>query len=395
MATVTIATRLRTKGKSYVVHFKDPETGKKVYHKTFRRKDKAQEEVNRIRTLLDSGTLPTKETKEPKQKVLPTFGKGAELCQDEWDRKLGEAKIGAESHAGYGYLLAPILEKWQHTLLLDLTEEVIRDYRIGIAEKTRAKLVAKGEKGDNCNVLANRRLFVIKQVFARAKKHGLIEQDVARDIPYLSEKGSERKNAQKPLEIEELLAAAYQRRSRHYMPLAILLAVEHGCSTQEVLDLKASDINVPENFITFHRTKNGVTRTHKIMPRTRAAIIARLDHIARYREKRGVTAKADYLIGRMDGTPFKSIRTAWAGLCSELDFDDLHFHDHRHTYCTNLLLAGNSLKQTNVQIGHRTLRMTDRYSHLEDALDEGPQELLARRYAMTGTENGPSEAADT
>ncbi|MBG0791703.1 MAG: site-specific integrase [Desulfovibrionaceae bacterium] len=395
MATVTIATRSLKKGKAYVIHFNNPETGRKEYHKTLRRKDLAQEEANRLRTLLDSGKLPTKEMKQPKQQALPTFGQAALLCRNEWDRKLGEGKISQASHAGYGYLLAPVLKEWGHTLLHDLDEDTIRDYRIGIAEKTKAKLVAKGEEGKNCNVLANRRLFVIKQVFAMAAKHGLIEKDIARDIPSLSEKDSERKNAQKPLEIEELLAAARQRRAKHYLPLAILLAVEHGCSTQEVLSLKCADVDLAENHITFHRTKNGVTRTHRIMPRTREALAARLKHVARYREKRGVEVKGDYVIGNMDGTPFKSIRTAWEGLCKDRDFDDLHFHDHRHTYCTNALKAGCTLKETNVMIGHKTLRMTDRYSHLEGVMDDGPQDRLAARYAMTGTENGPSEAADT
>ena len=130
MATVTIAARSLKKGRSYVVHFKDPETGKKVYHKSFRRKDKAQEEVNRLRTLLDSGTLPNKDSQQPKQQSLPTFGHAALLCQAEWDRKLGEGKISQASHAGYGYLLAPVLKEWKHTLLHDLDEDTIRDYRI-------------------------------------------------------------------------------------------------------------------------------------------------------------------------------------------------------------------------------------------------------------------------
>jgi integrase len=395
MATVTIATRSLKKGKAYVIHFNNPETGRKEYHKTLRRKDLAQEEANRLRTLLDSGRLPTKETKQPKQQSLPTFGQAALLCQAEWDRKLGEGKIGKASHAGYGYLLAPVLKEWKHTLLHDLDEDTIRDYRIGIAKQTKAKLIAKGEEGKNCNVLANRRLFVIKQVFAQAAKHGLIEKDFARDIPYLSEKDSERKNAQKPLEIEELIAAALQRRAKHYLPLAILLAVEHGCSTQEVLSLRWADVDLEENCITFHRTKNDVTRTHRIMPRTRDALVARLEHLTVYRKKRDVKINGDYVIGNMDGTPFKSISTAWEGLCKDHDFDDLHFHDHRHTYCTNMLKAGCTLKETNVMIGHKTLRMTDRYSHLEGVLEDGPQDRLAARYAMTGTENSSSEAADT
>jgi site-specific recombinase XerD len=120
-----------------------------------------------------------------------------------------------------------------------------------------------------------------------------------------------------------------------------------------------------------------------------------LEHLTVYRKKRDVKINGDYVIGNMDGTSFMSIRTAWEGLCKNHDFDDLHFHYHRHTYCTNMLKAGCTLKETNVMIGHKPLRMTDRYSHLEGVLEDGPQDRLAARYAMTGTENGSSEATDT
>lgn len=83
-----------------------------------------------------------------------------------------------------------------------------------------------------------------------AAKQGLIDKDIAWDIPYLSEKDNERKNAQKPLEIEKLLEVARQRRAKHYLPLAILLAVEHGCSTQEDLSLKWADVDLAKNHIT-------------------------------------------------------------------------------------------------------------------------------------------------
>lgn len=125
------------------------------------------------RTLLGSGKLPTKDTRQPKQQSLPTVGQAALLCQAEWDRTLGKGKISTASHSGYGYLLAPVLQEWKHSRLHDLGEEAIRDYRIRVAEQTKAKLVGRGEEDKNCNVLANRRLFVIKQVFALATKHGL------------------------------------------------------------------------------------------------------------------------------------------------------------------------------------------------------------------------------
>ena len=387
MATVTLTTRSLKNGKTHVIHYTDPETGKKLYHKSVRDYDDAQAEVARIRSLIDSGRLPSKDT-TPRQHQLPTFQQAADYCLAEWERKHSEGKLSKDSHNGYKSLLTPVTNEWGKTLLPDIDVDTIRDYRIQIVNRKKADLKSKGfVDAKNCNVLANRRLFVIKQVFAMAKKKGLIKEDIAAGIPYLSEKGSERTVAQKPVEIDALIEAASQRRCKHYMPLAILLAVEHGCSTQEVLSLKWSDIHLDENRITFHRTKNNHTRTHQIMPRTRQALEARLEHVNRYREKRNVVATGDHVIGHMNGQPFKSLKTAWKGLCETQSIEGLHFHDHRHTYCTNMLLSGSTLKETNVMIGHKTLRMTDRYTHLEGVIDSHPQDRLAKRYALASNDD--------
>ncbi|MBW1796843.1 MAG: tyrosine-type recombinase/integrase [Deltaproteobacteria bacterium] len=43
---------------------------------------------------------------------------------------------------------------------------------------------------------------------------------------------------------------------------------------------------------------------------------------------------------------------------------DFHFHDLRHTFCSNLILAAASLKDVKEMIGHSDLSLKDRYSHL-------------------------------
>ena len=368
MATVTIATRSLKKGKTYIVQYTDPETNRKTYHRSFRRRDLAQEEANRLRTLLDSGK-PLREDKGRKR-TAATFGQAAELCREEWHRRRREDALSESTYNGYLALLKPVLSEWRHRLVETLDADTIREYRVRVAE-------------ERSNVLANRRLFVIKQVFAAAKAAELIERDHAASIRYLTEKNHERKRFLSPEQVTQLLAAASNMRSRHYLPLAILLAVEHGCSRQEVLDLKWPDVMLSEqeNLITFHRTKNGVTRTHRIMPRTREALLARRNHLARMRERRGIKAAGDHVVGHLDGTRMNDFKTAWKATCEACGLTGLHFHDNRHTYCTNLLLAGGTLKQASVMIGHKDLRMTNRYSNLEGVRDTGAQDLLAARYA--------------
>jgi len=56
-------------------------------------------------------------------------------------------------------------------------------------------------------------------------------------------------------------------------------------------------------------------------------------------------------------------------------------------------MAGGTLKHAKEMIGHKTLRMTDRYSHLEAARDNSIQSLFAEHYQPTTP--SAAEPADT
>ncbi len=81
----------------------------------------------------------------------------------------------------------------------------------------------------------------------------------------------------------------------------------------------------------------------------------------------------------------RDVKTAWKGVCKLLGLKDFHFHDNRHTYCSNIIMAGGTLKHAKEMIGHKTLRMADRYSHLEAARENLIQESLAAHYEDTKT----------
>jgi site-specific recombinase XerD len=43
------------------------------------------------------------------------------------------------------------------------------------------------------------------------------------------------------------------------------------------------------------------------------------------------------------------------------------WHDNRHTFCSRLAMRGVNLKAIQTLAGHKTLAMTGRYAHLDDA----------------------------
>ncbi|MBU1002698.1 MAG: site-specific integrase [Proteobacteria bacterium] len=372
MATVTIAARSRINGKSYVVQYLDPDTGRKKYHATFRRRDIAQQEVNKLRIILDDGHLPETKRKR-KERTGKTFGDVAELCRDEWQRRAQEGDLSPKTAEDYMIFLKPLLKHWEKELIATISEKDILDYRAALAER-------------KSKVLSNRRMFIVKQVFGKAKKTGIIKEDPTAYIRYLSESEHERKRFMSPKEVAKLLNAATKTRAKHYLPLAILLAVEHGASKQEVLDLKWEDVSLDvgeTGIIRFHRTKNNMNRVQRIMPRTYEALVRRRDFLALKRRTRDIKVIDDHVVGHLDGSRLGTFKAAWKQTCALIGLKDFHFHDNRHTFCSNIIRAGGSLKHAKEMIGHKTLRMTDRYSHLESGGENPIQDSLAVLYGAT------------
>ena len=62
----------------------------------------------------------------------------------------------------------------------------------------------------------------------------------------------------------------------------------------------------------------------------------------------------------------------------------------RHTYCSNLLLSGSTLKDVSEMIGHSDIKMTNRYSHLTNLHKQLRQNELAKHY-----ESGENQASYT
>lgn len=134
--------------------------------------------------------------------------------------------------------------------------------------------------------------------------------------------------------------------------------------------------------IKIFRTKNSRERTEYLMPRTREALLYWRDHQQWMRHRKKIEkVKSDHVFCRLDGTPVKGFGRAWRNLCSIAWFEGFHFHDLRHTFCSNLLLAGSNLKDVKEMIGHSDLSMTDRYSHLNLKHKLIQQDRLAAHYA--------------
>ena len=100
---------------------------------------------------------------------------------------------------------------------------------------------------------------------------------------------------------------------------------------------------------TFRGMKNGETRT---VPLSRSV----LECLEQERKRRIILSP--YVFHCVE------IRTAWENVIEKAGLQGLRFHDLRHTVASHLAMNGASTLEIAAILGHKTLAMVKRYSHL-------------------------------
>ena len=62
--------------------------------------------------------------------------------------------------------------------------------------------------------------------------------------------------------------------------------------------------------------------------------------------------------------PYKYITNKFNAGVKRAGIEDFTFHDLRHTFASQLIMKGGSLKDVQELLGHKTMTMTLRYAHL-------------------------------
>lgn len=374
MATVTIQKRTRKNGVRYLVSYKVPMNGKKKHYKTFRKYREAQQAANDLRSMLDSGNLP--DPKRTKLNAL-SFSEVAKSLEKEWETRQTRKELSSKTVQEYCIWLGIVNLTFGENILCGISTVAIVSYRDEICERLS-------------NVSANKYLSVVKKVFNHGMSLNAIRYDPSAEIPYLSEKDHQRNRFLLPDGLENLVEASQHTRAKFYLPAIIYLGAEHGAAKQEILDLKWAKIDFEfkgTGLISLFRTKNRKERTEFLMPRTKKALLNWKAHLEYMRHRRKITdIKSDHVFCRLDGTPIKCFNRAWWHSLKVAGITDFHFHDLRHTFCSNLILSGADLKDAKEMIGHSDISMTDRYTHLTAQRHLKNQRHLSEHY--TGVDIG-------
>jgi integrase len=156
-------------------------------------------------------------------------------------------------------------------------------------------------------------------------------------------------------EIVRLLAACRQSRSP-YLYCIVLISLTTGARQGEILNLEWRDIDFVNKLACLRETKNGRPRSISLFD----PVIEELKTLQASRNpvKPHVFASKT-VFGRVD------IKKAWKTALACAGISNCRAHDMRHTFATLAASQGASNLELATAMGHRTLEMLQRYTHLD------------------------------
>ena len=157
-------------------------------------------------------------------------------------------------------------------------------------------------------------------------------------------------------EIENLLNICKRSKSPHLYAVT-LFAICSGARKGEILNLKWTDVDFERQTATFRETKNKETRTIPLS-------ITLVNCLLEERKKR--IRLSEYVFPSFDGKQPADIRGAWESAAEKAGLS-VCFHTLRHTAASHLTMGGASMIEVGAILGHKTLAMVKRYSHLSVA----------------------------
>jgi len=243
---------------------------------------------------------------------------------------------------------------------------------IDARDKIAARKTPKG--GEKTKSTLNRYLASLSVVFSYGYKNleWLDVNPIEKIKKYTEPRGRVRyldKN-----ERERLLSAC---KESPILYAAVLMAITTGARRNEILNLRWDDIDLDAHRAILRDTKNGERRTLAVVEPALSAM----------RELKAKNKDGQYAFYSRRETGEEhpaNIMAAWYRAVARAGIADFRFHDLRHTAASYLAMNGASLAEIADILGHKTLQMTKRYSHLSDSHKQSVVERVMSQTIFGG-----------
>ncbi len=155
----------------------------------------------------------------------------------------------------------------------------------------------------------------------------------------------------------KLLKACKESSNRWLYP-CVILAMSTGMRQAELMELKWSDVFLNDGYLILHKTKNGTRR------RVPLAGLG-LELLKEHAKVRRLDTQLLFP-GKVHADQAIDLRQPFETALKVAEINDFKWHDFRHCAASYLAMNGASLAEIAEVLGHKTLSMVKRYSHLSD-----------------------------
>lgn len=177
-------------------------------------------------------------------------------------------------------------------------------------------------------------------------------------------------------EIKALLKATENSKHPHLRPI-VLIALTTGARRGEITGLRWPEVDLSSGRVALLRTKNNERRSLALVPQ----VVTELRKLQTVRQ-----IDDDRLFPNLNRgkRTYPRLEDAWRSAMAEADIEDFRFHDLRHTFASRMAMDGRTLQEIAGALGHKTLAMVQRYSHLTESHVHSAMEETALKVLGDG-----------
>lgn len=210
--------------------------------------------------------------------------------------------------------------------------------------------------GKRSPATVNRYLAALSHCFTVAvKEWGWLDDSPMRKV----RKGKESRGRIRFLSDDERsrLLEACQESENKSLYAIVVLALSTGARQSEILTLRWNQVDLKRGVITLFQTKNKEIRSLPLVGHALELFkgLNKVRHI-----------DTDLLFPGRDKKRPADIRHVWMTALDKAKIDDFRFHDLRHSAASYLAMNGATIAEIAEVLGHKTLQMVKRYSHLTE-----------------------------
>lgn len=148
----------------------------------------------------------------------------------------------------------------------------------------------------------------------------------------------------------------------------VVLAAHTGMRKGGIFNLKWDDADLKRTEITVRHTKNNESRT-----------IPMNDLVVETLKRHPRHITSDLVLARDDGKAYKTVKGGFDAVLEKAGLPQIRIHDLRHSFASNLVIAGVPLNVVQELLGHKDINMTMVYAHLAPNAKRGAVDLLMQR----------------